>query len=65
MTQAKKTLMKVTRCDEHDHVVVEIDGEQVIQNDHGIDNVLRVAKYLKWKVVLETIDGDEFERRYA
>ena len=59
--------MKLTvyRCDAHDHVVVHLDGKEVISNDYGMENVYRIAKHLGWEVERITLNDLEFEERFA
>lgn len=59
--------MKLTiySCDEHDHKVVFINGEQVISNDYCNENVRRIASYLQWEVEDIVVSYNEFEEKFA
>ena len=58
-------VLRIVNCSEHDNKAVYLNGALVFQDDCSLEALLRVAKHLGWKVVHETLNFDEFERRYA
>lgn len=57
--------IEIFTCDSHDHVVVYIDGEEVISNDYSIENVRRIAEHLGWEEIITKLTDEEFENRFA
>lgn len=59
------TVITIHSCDEHDHVVVFVNDEQVISNDYSIENMYRLCKYLGFTIKDIEHTGDEFEELFA
>lgn len=59
--------MKITiyHCDDNDWHAVFLDDKQVILNDYSVENVYRIADYLKWEIEEITLDGDSFSEKFA
>lgn len=52
-------------CASHDHAVGYINGELFASNDYNFENVIKLARELEWEVEMITLNGDEFEARFA
>ena len=58
--------LTIYRTDSHDHAVAVLsDSEVVFSNDHGYDNVLKLAEFLDLEYEVITLNREEFERRFV
>lgn len=62
---AETTKVIVHTCSEHDHVVVFVDGQKVIQNDYSVENMTRLCEFLGFEVEYKQHSSDEFEELFA
>ena len=59
--------IKIDCCDEHDQIVIYIDGKQVVQrdNDNAIEVLSEIANYLGWDLEYNNLSGDEYADKHA
>ncbi len=59
--------IEITRCDEHDHIAITVNGELIHQDDYGAlqSLVAHLSHIGAIELKEEMIDRDEYERRYA
>ena len=55
----------IVNCEDHGQEVIIYDGQIIYQDDVGTEVLWRVAGLLDISISSETINSDEYERRYA
>ena len=60
-----QNILKIVRCNDHDHVAVYFNNSLVYQHDINSEALYKLAKHQGWNIHEETLSEKEYEERYS